>query len=103
SGLVISTGTELAFIHDLIRQSIYDSIASDARGRLHTRFAQHFLAAAADPAGAAAHAKAAITVGDASNARVMLAAAEALVTTRAADGPAMAQQRVDILRAGQQH
>src|SRR5258708_16609405 len=72
SGLVTSTGSELAFIHDLVRQSIHDSIASDVRRRLHTRFAQHFLAAAADPTVAAAHAKAAITVGDASNAGVML-------------------------------
>ncbi|HYP94151.1 MAG TPA: AAA family ATPase [Mycobacterium sp.] len=103
SGLVISTGTELAFIHDLIRGSIYDSIASDVRRRLHTRFAQHFLAAATDPTVAAAHAKAAITVGDASNARVMLAAAEALVTTSAADGAEMASHAFDMLRPGQPH
>src|SRR4029079_8369254 len=102
SGLIISTGTELAFIHDLIRQSIYDAIASDVRRRLHTRFAQHFLAAA-DPAVAGAPANAAITVGDASNARVMLAAAEALVTTSAADAAEMASHAFDMLRPGQPH
>jgi DNA-binding CsgD family transcriptional regulator/tetratricopeptide (TPR) repeat protein/nucleoside-triphosphatase THEP1 len=100
SGLVASTGTELAFIHNLVRQCLYESIASDVRRRLHTRFAQHFLAAA-DPALAAAHAKVAVTVGDASNARVMLAAAEALATTSAADAADLALSAFEVLRPGQ--
>jgi DNA-binding CsgD family transcriptional regulator len=100
-GLVASTGTELAFIHDLVRQSIYESIASDMRQRLHTRYAQHFLASGADRALAGAHARAAITVGDASNARVMIAAAEALVTTSAADAAELALHAFDMLRPGQ--
>ena len=99
SGLVAATGTELAFIHDLVRQSIYDSIASDVRRRLHTRYAQHF--SAADPATAAAHARVAITVGDASNAQVMIAAAEALVRTSAADAAELALQAFAVLRLGQ--
>jgi DNA-binding CsgD family transcriptional regulator/nucleoside-triphosphatase THEP1 len=101
SRLVASTGTELSFIHDLVRQSMYESVASDVRRRLHTRFAQHFLASAADPTLAAAHAKAAITVGDTSNAGVMLAAAEALVTTSAADAAELALHAFDMLRPGQ--
>jgi DNA-binding CsgD family transcriptional regulator len=101
SGLVTSTGTELAFIHDLVRQSIYESIAAEVRRRLHTRFAEHFLASAADRALAAAHAKTAITVGDASSARVMIAAAEALVTTSAADAAELALHAFDMLRPGQ--
>jgi DNA-binding CsgD family transcriptional regulator/tetratricopeptide (TPR) repeat protein len=101
SGLVTSTGTELAFSHDLVRHSIYESITADVRRRLHTRYAQHFLASGADPAIAAAHAKIAITVGDASNARVMLAAAAALVTTSAADAAELALHAVAMLRPGQ--
>jgi DNA-binding CsgD family transcriptional regulator/nucleoside-triphosphatase THEP1 len=100
SGLVASTGTELAFVHDLVRQSVYESIGSDVRRRLHSRYAQHFLASAADPAVAAAHAKAAITVGDASNAWVMIAAAEALVTTSAAEAAELALQAFEMLRPG---
>ena len=101
SGLVASTGTELAFVHDLVRQSVYESIGSDVRRRLHSRYAQHFLASAADPALAAAHATVAITVGDASNAQVMLTAAEALVTTSAADAAELASHAFDMLRPGQ--
>jgi DNA-binding CsgD family transcriptional regulator/tetratricopeptide (TPR) repeat protein len=101
SGLVASTGTELAFVHDLVRQSVYESIASDVRRRLHSRYAQHFLASAADPALAAAHATVAITVGDASNAQVMVTAAEALVTTSAADAAELASHAFDMLRPGQ--
>jgi DNA-binding CsgD family transcriptional regulator/tetratricopeptide (TPR) repeat protein len=101
SGLVGSTGTELAFIHDLVRESIYESIAAEVRRRLHTRYAQLFLASDADRALAAAHAKAAITVGDESNARVMIAAAEALVTTSAADAAELALRAFDMLRPGQ--
>jgi predicted ATPase len=56
SGLVVSTGPELAIIHDLVRQSIYESMAADERRQLHSRYAQHFLASGADPAVAAAHA-----------------------------------------------
>ena len=82
SGLVTSTGTELAFIHDLVRQAMYESIAPELRLRLHSRYAQHFLASSADPAEAAAHARAAVTVGDMPNAQVMLTAAEALVATQ---------------------
>jgi DNA-binding CsgD family transcriptional regulator/tetratricopeptide (TPR) repeat protein len=101
SGLVTSTGTELAFSHDLVRQSIYESIAAEVRRRLHTRFAEHFLTSGTDPAVAAAHAKIAISVGDVSSARVMLAAAAALVTTSAADAADLALHAVDMLRPGQ--
>jgi DNA-binding CsgD family transcriptional regulator/tetratricopeptide (TPR) repeat protein len=102
SGLIASTGIELAFIHDIVRQSVYDSIAADVRRQLHTRFAQHFLASA-DPMLAAAHAKVAVTVGDASNARVMIAAAEAVAATSAADAAKLASHAFDMLRPGQPH
>jgi DNA-binding CsgD family transcriptional regulator len=101
SGLVGFVGTDLSFTHDLIRQFVYESIPADVRRRIHTRYAQYFLASAADPALAAAHAKAAITVGDVSNARVMLAAAEVLVATGAADAAALASHAFDMLRPGQ--
>src|SRR6202008_2821294 len=50
---------------------------------------------------AAAHAKAAITVGDVSSARVMISAAEALVATSAADAAELALHAFDMLRPGQ--
>jgi DNA-binding CsgD family transcriptional regulator/tetratricopeptide (TPR) repeat protein len=100
SGLVASTGTELAFVHDLVRQSVYEAISSDVRRRLHSRYAQLFLGSAADPVVAASHAKAAITVGDASNAWVMIAAAEALVTTSAAEAAKLALLAFEMLRPG---
>jgi DNA-binding CsgD family transcriptional regulator len=100
SGLIASTGIELVLVHDIVRHSVYESIAADVRRQLHTRFAQHFLASA-DPTLAAAHAKVAVSVGDASNARVMIAAAEALVTTSAADAAKLASHAFDMLRPGQ--
>jgi DNA-binding CsgD family transcriptional regulator/nucleoside-triphosphatase THEP1 len=103
SGLVTSTGAELSFAHDLVRQSVYESIAIDVRRRLHTRFARYFLASAADPTMAAAHAKSAITVGDVPNAEVLLAAAEALVTTSAAAAAGAASHAFAMLRPGQSH
>ena len=80
---------------------IYESIAAEVRRRLHTRYAEHFLASGENRALAGAHARAAITVGDASNARVMIAAAEALVTTSAADAAELALHAFDMLRPGQ--
>ena len=102
SGLVTSTGTELAFIHDLVRQAVYQSIAPELRGRLHSRYAQHFLASSADPAEAAAHARAAVTVGDVSNVRVMVTAAEALVATSAAVAADLALHAFSMLRPSHQ-
>src|SRR3984893_2075069 len=101
SGLLADTGAELAFVHDLIRQSVYESIPSDVRRRLHARYAQHVLASAADPALAGAHAQAAVTAGDVCNASVMIAAAEALVTTHAAHAAKLASGAVEMLRPGQ--
>ena len=101
SGLVAPADTELEFVHDLVRQSVYESIAPDVRRRLHTRHARHFLASAADPAVAAAHARVAITVGDGPNARVMIAAAEALVRTNAANAADLALHAFRMLRPGQ--
>lgn len=100
SGLVTSTGTELAFIHDLVRQAMYESIAPELRRRLHSRYAQHFFASSADPAEAAAHARAAVTVGDMPNAQVMLTAAEALVATSAAVAADLAMHAFSMVRPG---
>jgi DNA-binding CsgD family transcriptional regulator len=100
SGLVTSTGTELAFIHDLVRQAMYESIAPELRRRLHSRYAQHFLASSADPAEAAAHARAAVTVGDVPNVRVMVTAAEALVATSAAFAADLALHAFSMVRPG---
>ena len=38
SGLVILSGADLSFSHDLVREAVYDLIAPDRRRRLHARF-----------------------------------------------------------------
>jgi DNA-binding CsgD family transcriptional regulator len=101
SALVRSTGAELNFGHDLVKDAVYELIAPHARNRLHTRFARHFVDSAGDPVLAAAHARAAATVGDDTNARIMLAAAEALITTSAVDAADLALQAFRTLRPGQ--
>src|SRR5271168_1089035 len=78
SALVKSTGAELNFGHDLLRDAVYELIAPDARRRFHARFARHFVDNVGDRVLAAAHARAAVSVGDDANARIMLDAAEAL-------------------------
>ena len=101
SSLVISTGAELSFGHDLVREAVYELIAPDLRRRLHTRLAEHFLETAGDPMLAAAHARAAVSVGDEANAAIMVTAAEALVTTSAVDAAELALDAFQTLRPGQ--
>jgi DNA-binding CsgD family transcriptional regulator/tetratricopeptide (TPR) repeat protein len=103
TGLVTSNGAELAFSHDLIRETIYALTAPEVRRQLHARLALHFLDAASDPVLAAMHARAAVSVGDETNARIMLAGAEALVGTNAVDAANLALQAFQALRPGQSH
>ena len=103
SGLVVSTGTDLRFSHDLAMEAVYDLIAPDLRRRLHTRFAQHLLATTGDPALAAAHARAAITIGDDANAAIMLSGAEAMVNSSAVDAAGLALQAFQTLRPHHAH
>jgi DNA-binding CsgD family transcriptional regulator len=99
SGLVTLTGSELRFGHDLVRQAVYEHMSPEIRRRLHTRLARHFVDSA-DPVLAAAHARAAAAVGDESNARIMVSAAEALVTTSAVDAADLALHAFRTLRPG---
>ncbi|HZN82832.1 MAG TPA: AAA family ATPase [Mycobacterium sp.] len=101
SGLLNSTGAELNFGHDLVKDAVYELIAPEVRRQLHSRFARHFAGRVGDPALAAAHARAAATVGDIANARIMLDAAEALVTTSAVDAADLALQAFRTLRPSQ--
>jgi DNA-binding CsgD family transcriptional regulator len=101
SALVKSTGAELNFEHHLLRDAVYELIAPDVRRRLHARFARHFVENVGDFMLAAAHARVAVSVGDEANARIMLAAAEALITTSAVDAADLALQAFQTLRPGQ--
>jgi DNA-binding NarL/FixJ family response regulator len=101
SGLVTSTGAELSFGHDLVRQAVYDQMSPETRRRLHTRLARHFAGSAADPVLAGTHARAAGAVGDDSNGAIMIAAAEALVTTSAVDAAELALHAFATMRPGQ--
>jgi DNA-binding CsgD family transcriptional regulator len=101
SALVKSTGAEFIFSHDLVKDAVYELIAPCLRRELHTRFACHVVAKVGDPALAAGHARAAATVGDVVNARIMLDAAEALLTRSAVDAADLALQAFQTLRPGQ--
>src|SRR5882757_7481493 len=101
SALVKSTGAELSFGHDLVKDAVYELIPPDVRRQLHARFAGHFAGSADDAALAAVHARAAATVGDVTNARIMLDAAESLIATSAVDAADVALQAFQTLRPGQ--
>jgi DNA-binding CsgD family transcriptional regulator/tetratricopeptide (TPR) repeat protein len=103
SALVKSTGAELNFGHDLLKDAVYELIAPDVRRRLHARFACHFANNVGDQVLAAAHARVAVSIGDEANARIMLTAAEALITTSAVDAADLALQAFRTLRPGQPH
>jgi DNA-binding CsgD family transcriptional regulator len=101
SALVKSNGAELSFGHDLLKDAVYELISSDVRRRFHSRFARHFVDNIGDRVLAAAHARVAVSVGDDANARIMLDAAEALITTSAVDAADLALQAFRTLRPGQ--
>ena len=101
SALVKSTGAELNFGHDLLKDAVYELTAPDVRRGLHARFAHHFVDRVGDPVLGAAHARAAATLGDITNARIMLDAAEALITTSAVDAADLALQAFQIMHPGQ--
>ena len=63
--------------------------------------ARHFVDNVGDRVLAAAHARVAVSVGDDANARIMLDAAEALITTSAVDAADLALQAFQTLRPGQ--
>lgn len=101
SALVKSTGAELNFNHDLLKDAVYEQIAPDVRCRLHARFARHFADNVGDLVLAAAHARIAVSVGDEANGRIMLDAAETLIATSAVDAADLALQAFQTLRPGQ--
>ena len=96
-----STGAELNFGHDLARQTAYELTSLQVRRQLHSRLARHVLESGADPVPAAAHARAVVSVGDEDNARIMVVAAEASITTSAVDAADFALQAFRTLRPGQ--
>ena len=101
SALVKSTGAELNFNHDLLKDAVYEQMAPDVRCRLHARFARHFADNVGDLVLAAAHARIAVSVGDEANGRIMLDAAETLIATSAVDAADLALQAFQTLRPGQ--
>jgi len=101
SALVNSTGAELSFAHDLVKDAVYELIAPDVRRQLHTRFAHHFVENVGDRVLAAAHARVAVSVGDDDSARIMLDAAEVLINTSAVDAADLALQAFRTLHPGQ--
>jgi DNA-binding CsgD family transcriptional regulator/tetratricopeptide (TPR) repeat protein len=101
SALVNSTGAELNFGHDLVKDAVYALTAPSVRRQLHARFARHYADSACDLVRAAAHARVAVSVGDDANARIMLDGADALITTSAVDAADLALRAFQTLRPGQ--
>jgi DNA-binding NarL/FixJ family response regulator/nucleoside-triphosphatase THEP1 len=101
TGLVTLTGAGLSFGHELVRQAVYERLSAEKRRRLHGRLARYFAGSAADPVLAGVHAREATVVGDESNTRIMLAAADALVTTSAVDAADLALHAFETLNPGQ--
>ena len=63
SGLVVETAATLAFKHDLIRETVYATVAGRTARGLHRQIADHLLTDTGQPLLAASHIKAAAIPG----------------------------------------
>jgi DNA-binding CsgD family transcriptional regulator len=66
----------LTFRHDLIREVVYAGLGAGPRRDLHGRWARYLREHGDDPVAVAAHARAAVTFGDAANAGLLAEAAD---------------------------
>lgn len=98
SGLVVETAATLAFRHDLIRETVYATVAGRTARRLHRRIADHLLTDTGQPLLAASHVKAAAISGDLASALILISAAELLTSTSAEDAGELAMLAFGTLR-----
>jgi hypothetical protein len=82
----------LTFRHDLIREVVYADLGEGLRRDLHGRWGRYLSAHAGDPVAVAAHAREAITVGDADNAGLLAEAADRMAS-------AMPETAADLILA----
>ncbi|TDW21932.1 helix-turn-helix transcriptional regulator [Kribbella kalugense] len=96
TGIVIQAGPTLTFRHDLIRETVYATIAGETARRLHRRIADQLLRA--QPLLAASHVKAAAIPGDVGSALILVSAAETLASISADDAGELAMLAFGTLR-----
>jgi DNA-binding CsgD family transcriptional regulator len=101
SGLIILTADALTFRHDLVRETIYATLADDRARQLHARLADYHLSVLGEPLVAAAHARAAATTGDLASSLILVSAAETLASTSAEDAGELAALAFATVRPAQ--
>jgi DNA-binding CsgD family transcriptional regulator len=100
SGLVVETSGTLSCRHDLIRETVYATIAGRTARELHRRIADHLLRVARQPLVAASHVKAAAIPGDLGSALTLISAAELLISISSDDAAELAMLAFGTLRPG---
>ena len=97
SGLLAETDASLVFKHDLIRETVYATIAGRTARELHRRIADYLLTTG-QPVLAASHVKAAAIPGDLGSAEILVSAAELLSSTSPEDAGELAMTAFETLR-----
>jgi DNA-binding CsgD family transcriptional regulator len=101
SGLITVAGEALTFRHDLVRETIYATLARNRARQLHARLADYHLSVLGEPLVAASHARAAATTGDLASALILISTAETLASTSADDAGELAALAYATVRPAQ--
>jgi DNA-binding CsgD family transcriptional regulator/tetratricopeptide (TPR) repeat protein len=101
SGLITVSAEALAFRHDLVRETVYATLAGNRARQLHARLADYHLRVLGEPLVAASHARAAATTGDLASALILISAAETLASASAEDAGELAALAYATVRPAQ--
>src|SRR5580692_10113447 len=101
SGLITVSAEALAFRHDLVRETVYATLAGNRARQLHARLADYHLSVLGEPLVAASHARAAATTGDLASSLILVSAAETLARTSAEDAGELAALAFATVRPAQ--
>jgi DNA-binding CsgD family transcriptional regulator len=101
SGLITVAAEALTFRHDLVRETIYATLARNRARQLHARLADYHLSVLGEPLVAASHARAAATTGDLASALILISTAETLASTSADDAGELAALAYATVRPAQ--
>jgi DNA-binding CsgD family transcriptional regulator len=101
SGLITVAAEALTFRHELVRETIYATLAGNRARQLHARLADYHLSVLGEPLVAASHARAAATTGDLASALILISTAETLAHTTADDAGELAALAYATVRPAQ--
>src|SRR5580693_5705020 len=101
SGLITVAAEALTFRHDLVRETIYATLARNRARQLHARLADYHLSVLGEPLVAASHARRAARTGDVASAVILVSAAETLASTNADDAGELAALAFATVRPAQ--